>query len=218
MLQFIEINSKNTAKFSVIWMHGLGADGNDFVDIIPQLNLSAASEVRFIFPHAPMRKVTWAGNMEMRAWFNVVTLDRSSEDVEGIRASQALIDELIRHEIARGIRSENIILAGFSQGGAMALHTGLRYPEKLGGIIALSAWLPLAESLNIEKNSVNQNIPILMQHGTLDHLIPLSWAEQSRDYLLAANYQVQFNSYPMQHEVCIEEIHAVGAWLRKVLG
>lgn len=217
MLQFIELNPKNKAKSCVIWLHGLGADGNDFVDIVPQLGLAEASAARFIFPHAPVRNVTWAGNMNMRAWFNVIKLDRASEDEVGIRASQLLIEELIQAQLNQGIPSHKIVLAGFSQGGAMALQTGLRYKEKLAGIVALSSWLPLATTLNLEKSLANQSTPILMQHGTLDDLIPLAWAEQSRNYLQQLNYQIKFDTYPMQHTVCLEEISAIGAWLKELL-
>lgn len=217
MLEFIEVNPKSRAKSSIIWLHGLGADGSDFVNIIPELNLPDDAAIRFIFPHAPMRSITWANNMPMRAWFNVIRLDRSVEDKDGIRASQTLIDELINQEILRSIPSQNIILAGFSQGGAMALQCGLRYKEKLGGILVLSAWLPLASTLEKEKSSLNQSTPILMQHGTFDDLLPLSWATESRDFLSKLNYNVILDSYPMQHQVCQEEIGVIGKWIKQLV-
>lgn len=216
MLQFIELNPKRTAKSCVIWLHGLGADGNDFVDIVPQLNLPDESAIRFIFPHAPIRKVTWAGNMPMRAWFDVYRIDRALEDERGIQESQILIDELIAAEVARGIPASNIVLAGFSQGGAMTLQCGLRYPSKLAGMLVLSGWLPLAKTLAFEKNVANQNTPILLQHGSRDDLIPLAWAEDTYKYLIDAKYPVRFDTYPMQHAVCADEIATLGAWLRAV--
>lgn len=217
MLKYIEVNPKITPKASIIWLHGLGADANDFVDIIPQLNLAEATGVRFIFPHAPILNIEWMNHMPMPAWFNVKRLDRAFEDETGIRASELLIQELIQHENEREIPCSKIILAGFSQGGALALQCGLRYKEKLAGILSLSAWLPLANTLQAEKSSANQTTPILMQHGTLDDLIPLTWAEESRACLLKQAYNVKLDTYPMRHEVCLEEIVSVGKWLEQQL-
>jgi phospholipase/carboxylesterase len=217
MLQFIEVNPKISPKSSVIWLHGLGASGHDFEDIVPQLKLPQELATRFIFPHAPMRKVTWAGNMKMRAWFNIIKLERSLEDADGIRSSQALVDELIQNEMARGVSSEKIVVGGFSQGGAMALQCGLRFKEKLAGILALSAWLPLIDSLAAEKTAANQKTPILMQHGTCDDLVPLAWAKQSYDHLSNSNYNVRLDTYPMQHNLCDAEIATVAKWLAGIL-
>jgi phospholipase/carboxylesterase len=218
MLQTLEINPEISPRASVIWMHGLGADGHDFVDIVPQLNLPKELGVRFVFPHAPIRPVQYAGNEKMRAWFDVISIDRKSkEDESGIRQSEKEICQLISQELSLGIPSEKIILAGFSQGGAMALHCGLRYPEKLAGILVLSSWLLMSQAVVSERNIVNQQTPILMLHGTDDPLIPIDWAIKSCDYLKEINYHVTMSSYPMQHTVCSEEIAAIGIWLRELL-
>lgn len=219
-LETIEINPKKVKpKNCIIWLHGLGADGYDFVDIVPQLNLPDELGVRFVFPHAPVRPVTCNAKMRMRAWFDIEALDgkKIREDVKGITESAELIDQLIAKEIATGIKSENIILAGFSQGAAMALHCGLRYPQKLGGILALSGFLLFGDKLAKEKNSANQNIPILMLHGIFDEIVKIAWAEESYKKLLAAKYPIQFIKYPMQHNICSEEIACIASWLRKLL-
>lgn len=219
MLPIVEINPKGKITASVIWMHGLGADGNDFADIVPQLHLPDELGVRFVFPHAPMRSVTWAGGMRLRAWFNVDRLDlNAKQDAAGLHESQQLIEELVAAELARGIVSNRIILAGFSQGGALALQCGLRYPEPLAGIMVLSAWLPLADTVAQEKNPNNQNTPILMVHGTVDPLIPIAWSQQSCDYLRDLGYQVNWQTFAMPHSVCPEEVELIGAWLRELLG
>jgi len=212
MLQYVEINPIGKAEASVIWLHGLGADGNDFADIVPQLNLPENLRVRFIFPHAPERNIDWARGAKMRAWFNV-NEDFNTEDEDGIRSAPSLIEPFILAELAKGIPSQKIILAGFSQGGAVALQCGLRFHLPLGGIISLSAWLPLVKSVDKERNPVNQSMPILLQHGTFDDLIPLDWAKNAYSILKELNYNVVFNTYPMRHTVCDEEIAAIGQWL-----
>lgn len=218
MLKTIEINPKSAPLASVIWLHGLGASGYDFVNVVPLLNLPKDSGIRFIFPHAPVREVTRLGNAKVRAWFNVIELkDTAEEDEVGIRESEVLIRELITYELAQKIPSHKIVLAGFSQGGAMALQCGLRYPEKLAGILVLSSWLPLKDTVLSEKNIINQNTPILMQHGEDDDLIPLEWAKKSHDYLHKIGYDVMLSSYPMRHTVCPEEINYIGSWLRTLL-
>jgi phospholipase/carboxylesterase len=218
MLNFIEINPKNTPKSCIILLHGLGATGSDFVDIIPQLALSDELAVRFIFPTAPKRKIAWMGNIQTHAWFNVFGLGLNvPEDEAGMRESQGFIEEIIAHEIAQGIPSQKIVLAGFSQGGAMALHVGLRYQQQLAGILAMSCWLPLAKALVHERSASNQNIPILMQHGSLDKLLPLAWAQHSCDRLHQLGFKVQLDSYPMDHEVCDEEVKAIAKWLENLL-
>ena len=218
MLQTIEINPKLSPSASVIWMHGLGADGYDFADIVPSLNLPKELNVRFVFPHAPVRAVKYAGGAKIRAWFDVVDINhRVGEDEAGIRESEKLIGHLIEKELAQKIPSQKIILAGFSQGGVMALQCGLRYPKKLAGILVLSAWLPLTHSVVSERNAANQQTPILMLHGTDDDLVPLSWAEESCDYLQKIGYHAKLSSYPMQHTVCPEEITMIGKWLRDLL-
>jgi Predicted esterase len=218
MLQVIEINPEIPALASVIWLHGFGASGNDFVDIVPQLHLSRDMGVRFILPNAPTKTVKYAGNKKMRAWFDPVNLDRNvEEDVDGIRESERLIAELIGKELAQKIPSTKVVLAGFSQGGAMALQCGLRYPENLAGILVLSAWLPLAETVILEKNIANQQTPILMIHGTLDHTIPLNVALNGYNYLKEIGYPITLSSYQMQHTVCSEEINLIGDWLRNLI-
>ena len=218
MLQTIEINPKLSPSASVIWMHGLGADGYDFADIVPSLNLPKELNVRFVFPHAPIRAVKYAGGARIRAWFDVADINRRvKEDETGIRESEKLIGQLIERELAQKIPSQKIALAGFSQGGAMALQCGLRYPEKLAGILVLSAWLPLTRTVVSERSVANQQTPILMLHGTDDSLIPLSWAKESCDYLQKIGYHAECSSYPMQHAVCPEEIAMIGTWLSNLL-
>jgi len=214
-LDYIEMNPMSDPIASVIWMHGLGADGHDFETIVPELNLPSESPIRFIFPHAPMRPVTLNNGYVMRAWYDIPQMNiREEQDEQGIKASAQLITQLIEQEKKQGLKSEQIILAGFSQGGAMALYTGLRYPEKLGGILALSTYLPLDQKLD-EFSAVNRAIPIMMAHGTMDPLIPLSFAELSRDLLVKAGYQVDWHTYPMQHSVCPQEIQDISAWFQR---
>jgi phospholipase/carboxylesterase len=218
MLQVLEVNTEISPRASVIWMHGLGADGYDFIDIPAQLDLPKELGVRFVFPHAPIRPVQYAGGEKMRAWFDVVSIDRKSkEDEQGIRKSEEMIKQLISKELALGIPSEKIILAGFSQGGAIALHCGLRYPEKLAGILVLSSWLLLSKTVKAERNIANQQTPILMMHGTDDPLIPISWAVNSCNYLKEIDCHATMSSYSMQHTVCSEEVAAIGVWFRKLL-
>lgn len=215
-LDSIIINPKHAATHSVIWMHGLGADGYDFVDIIPQLRLPEDLAIRFVFPHAPTRSVTLAQGMSMRAWFDLgLTLD-APQDESGIRASQAQIERLIAQEVASGIPVRNIILAGFSQGGAMALQCGLRYPESLGGILSLSGFLLLAETVPQEKHITNQNTPILLMHGMQDTRVPVTYAEQATCYLAGLGFNVKLQTYDMEHAVCAKQISDIGMWLRDV--
>lgn len=216
LLSCVEINPSQKPTASVIWLHGLGADGYDFVDIVPQLNLLSA--VRFVFPHAPVRPVTINNGYAMRAWYDVLGVDfNAREDESGVRESEKSINALIENEHRLGVPYHRIVLAGFSQGGAMALHCGLRYPEELAGIMALSTYLPIGHKFNSEASSSNTKIPIFMAHGTQDSLLPLQWGQFSADFLLAAGYQVEFHTYAMQHSVCAEEIVAIGTWLRKIL-
>ncbi len=219
LLESIEIETAPQPRFAVIWMHGLGADGHDFVPLVEELGLPSQPGVRFIFPHAPMQPVTLNGGLLMRAWYDVLTPGFTlREDAQGVRASQRAIDALIAREVGRGIDPEHIVLGGFSQGGAMALHTGLRSPEPLGGIVALSTYLPLAESLSAEASPANARVSIFMAHGSYDPLIPLSLARASRDRLVAMGYPVEWRVYPMQHSVCMEEIADIGAWLHRRMG
>ena len=221
LLEAIEIETAPNPAAAVIWMHGLGADGNDFAPIVPELGLHDLPGIRFVFPHAPMRPVTLNNGYVMRAWYDVIPGDlegrsRKSDD-KGVRASQAAIGELIARENERGIKTRNIALAGFSQGGAIALQTGLRYPERLAGIMALSTYLPLAESLAAEATAANKDVPIFLAHGTLDPVVPLAMATGSRATLAASHYRVEWHEYPMQHSVCAREIQDIGVWLKRVL-
>jgi len=218
MLRTLEINPEIAPRASVILLHGLGASGHDFSDIAEQLDLPKELGVRFVFPHAPIRPVQYAGNTKMRAWFDLVNLEyHAKEDEIGMRKSEEMIAELIAQELARDIPSEKIILAGFSQGGAMALQCGLRYPKKLAGILVLSAWLPLVHTILAERSIANQQTPILMLHGTEDSVLPLNWAVESCNSLKEMGYPVTLSFYPMQHTVCPEEIVAISVWLRKLL-
>jgi phospholipase/carboxylesterase len=202
-------------------MHGLGADGNDFVPIVQELDLEDVANIRFVFPHAPMMPVTINNGYVMRAWYDVKWGDlegRSKEpDEQGVRASQASICRLIEREVSRGSAAGRIVLAGFSQGGAIALQTGLRHPQKLAGVMALSTYLPLADSFAAEASAENRRTPIFMAHGTQDAVIQYPLASRSRDVLKQHGYDVEWHEYPMPHSVCLEEIRDIGAWLKRVL-
>ena len=200
---------------SIIWLHGLGADGHDFEPIVPELPLPRGLRARFVFPHAPAQAVTINYGHVMPAWYDVYGDTR--QDADGIRASQGRIEALITRERERGVASGRIVLAGFSQGGAIALQTGLRHPERLAGILALSTYLPLAETVAGEAGPANRDVPIFMAHGTDDPVIPLQRAAISRDALRKLGYPVEWHEYPMPHAVCPEEIADVGAWLGRVL-
>jgi phospholipase/carboxylesterase len=212
LLDAIEITTGEPPDLAVIWLHGLGADGHDFEPVVPELGLRIP--VRFVFPHAPVRPVTINGGMAMRAWYDILGFDRQApEDAEGIRASAVAVTELIDREVARGIASDRIVLAGFSQGGAIALQTALREPRPLAGVWALSTYLPLAATLAAERSAANLRLPIFMAHGTADTVLPLKLAESSRRTLEALGYEVEWHAYPMPHSVCLEEVSAIGAWL-----
>lgn len=212
MLESIEITTGDGPQLSVLWLHGLGADGHDFEPIVPELGLRFP--VRFVFPHAPVRPVTINGGMAMRAWYDILGFDaKAKEDAAGIRASAAAVTGLIDREIERGMASERIVLAGFSQGGAVALHTALREPRALAGVLALSTYLPLASTFASERSAANAGVPIFMAHGTADSVLPLALAEFSRRTLEALGYAVEWHAYSMAHSVCLEEVSAVGAWL-----
>jgi phospholipase/carboxylesterase len=203
------------ATASVIWLHGLGADGNDFVPIVPELRLPPGLALRFVFPHAPMRPVTINNGMRMRAWYDIKELSASgAADEAGIRESAAILAKFIQRERDAGIAANRIVVAGFSQGGAIALHAALRHPERLAGVMALSTYLPLRATLAAEAAKANHDLPILMCHGSFDPVLPLQLGSTSRDLLLAAGYPVEWKEYPMQHQVCIDEIRDIAAWLR----
>lgn len=201
----------------IIWLHGLGADGHDFAQAVPQLNLPPELGIRFVFPHAPVRPITLNNGYQMRAWYDITGLTLCSrEDELGIISSEQTIVALIDREIANGIPSNKIILAGFSQGGALALHTGLRYSKPLAGILALSTYLPLAKKLSTEKHTANYNIPIFLAHGENDPVIPLSWAQMAHQQLQHLNYAPQWQAYPMEHSVSQQEMHDIRQWIIKV--
>ena len=216
-MEAIEISTGPKPDASIIWLHGLGADGRDFEPIVPELRLPAALQLRFIFPHAPVRPVTINQRMRMRAWYDIFQLGGGPEDGEGIRASQQLVENLIASENSKGIPSRRIVLAGFSQGGAIALQTALRYRERLAGILALSTYLPLSASLESEASKANRDLPIFMAHGLYDDVIPLARAERSRKMLAELGYGVEWRTYPMAHSVCAEEIGDIARFLAGIL-
>ena len=221
MLETIEIETAPNPTATVIWMHGLGADGNDFAPMVPELRLGSAPAIRFIFPHAPMIPVTINNGYVMRAWYDISYGDLEGKsrqaDEKGVRASQAEIEKLIAREVGRGIRANKIVIAGFSQGGAIALHTGLRHAAPLAGIMALSTYLPAPNALPAEAAAANRDIALFYAHGIDDQVIPIAMAENSRQTLNAAGYRVDWHEYPMQHSVCLEEIRDISAWLQTVL-
>jgi phospholipase/carboxylesterase len=203
---------------TVIWLHGLGADGHDFVPIVPELGLPQAHGVKFVFPHATVRPVTINGGYAMRAWYDIVGISRTGpQDTPGIRESAKRINALIEAEIAAGIASTRIVLAGFSQGCAMALHTGLRFPARLGGIVGLSGYLPVESTLAAEAAVANLATPLLLAHGTHDPVVPYTLGAGSRDVLVQQGYRIEWLEYPMQHQVVMEEIEAIGAFLTRLL-
>lgn len=217
MLDALEVATGPKPTAAVIWLHGLGADGNDFAPIVPELDLPAAP-VRFVFPHAPSMPVTINGGYVMPAWYDILGTDiNRREDEAGVRASQKAVEQLIEREHERGVAPNRIVLAGFSQGGAIAFQTALRRSQPLAGVMALSTYVPLAATLAAERNAASNAVPIFMAHGTYDPIIPLATAERSRDLLQGLGYAVDWHEYPMEHSVCPEEIAAIGAFLRKVL-
>ena len=212
-MQALEIDTGPEPQATVIWLHGLGADGHDFEPIVPELEL--AKPVRFVFPHAPVRPVTLNQGMRMRAWYDIYQLGGGPEDEAGIRQSQKLLEELIAEAQNRG--AESIVLAGFSQGGAIALQTALRHPEALSGVLALSTYLPLNATVERERSAANRDLPVFMAHGLYDDIIPLARAEQSRGILERLGYKVEWHTYPMPHSVCPDEIRHISEFLRRTL-
>lgn len=216
-LECIELNPQGEAQYAVIWLHGLGADGNDFVPIVPELGLDDLN-IRFVFPHAPVQPVTINGGMPMRSWYDIFVADLvRQEDAQGIRQSQQQVEALIQREIERGIPSERIILAGFSQGCAMTLHTGLRWSQPLAALIGLSGYLPIADQISKERHSANQHTPIFMAHGTQDPVVPLQRGQDSYQTLEGMGYPVQWHTYPMPHAVCPQEIRDIAAFIRQII-
>lgn len=215
----IEIETAPNPTATVILMHGLGADGNDFVPIAGELDLSGVGPVRFVFPNAPVIPVTLNNGYQMPAWFDIAAPDFNvQEDAAGLRRSQATIEAVIANEKARGIAADRIVVAGFSQGCAMALLTGLRHTERLGGIVGLSGWLPLAASTAAERHAANHDTPVFLGHGRQDPMVPIASALQSRDALAALGYTVEWHEYTMAHSVCMEEVADLNRFLLRVLG
>lgn len=217
-LDAVIINPTTDPSACIIWLHGLGADGHDFEPLIPQLNIVERYAVRVVLPHAPQRAVTINGGMQMPAWYDITGTDfESRQDSSGMQQSAQQLQALIEREVANGIPTERIVLAGFSQGGAVVLHTGLRYSGKLAGILALSTYLPLADRVAAEASPSNCDIPIFMAHGMQDPVVPEMLGTQSRDALNGLGYRVDWHSYAMPHAVCPEEIRDIGVWLSDLL-
>jgi phospholipase/carboxylesterase len=217
-LPSVEIEPDSTARAAVIWMHGLGANGHDFESVLPWLGLRAGHGVRFVFPHAPQIPVTLNAGMVMPAWYDIAENDLSRRhDRDGILRSREAVRTLVQREVERGIDSTRIVLAGFSQGGAVALDTGLRHGDRLAGILALSTYLVLENEIEAERDPVNAETPILQVHGSLDPMVPVERGQSARDQLRGLGYAVQWQEYPMQHEVCPEELGLIGKWLGEVL-
>lgn len=216
-LETLELEPPGPADASVIWMHGLGADANDFYGLAPQLGLPAELRVRFVFPNAPRIPVTINGGLIMRAWYDVLGFDARDQDEKRIRQSAGWIDELVAREADRGVPARRVVLAGFSQGGAMALFGGLRHPEALAGLMCLSAFLPLPDTLEAEASAANRAVPIFQAHGTADPMVSADLGRRSRDLLSTAGYTVDYREYSMAHEVCFDEVRDIGAWLSGVL-
>jgi len=216
-LEFLELETGASPSATVIWLHGLGADGHDFEPIVPELRLPASLPIRFIFPHAPVRPVTINNGMRMRAWYDILQFGGGKEDEDGIRASQKSVEAMIEAERKKGISAGRIVLAGFSQGGAIVLQAALRHAEPLAGVLALSTYLPLATTLKAELSEANRATPIFMAHGAYDDIIPLRRAEQSMELLKQAGCDVEWHTYPMPHSVCAEEIADLREFLIKLL-
>jgi phospholipase/carboxylesterase len=219
LLEHVTIDTSDNPEVSVIWLHGLGADGNDFVPIVRELDLAGLPGIRFIFPHARTIPVTVNGGYVMRAWYDITGAELTRrEDENGLRASQQEVEAFIAREKARGIPASRIVLAGFSQGCAMTIQAGLRHPEPLAGMICLSGYVPLSAKLATERTQESLQTPIFMAHGLHDNVVPFNRAEMSRDLLVSLGYQVEWHEYTMQHSVCLEEVQAMSAFFKKVLG
>ncbi|NKB76194.1 MAG: carboxylesterase [Gammaproteobacteria bacterium] len=216
-VEYVKVETATNPTYTVIWLHGLGADGRDFEPIIPVLNLPSTSPVRFIFPHAPIRSITVNGGAQMRGWYDIKEWSfNRNEDEEGLEESRQIVHSLIEQENKEGMPTDRIFLAGFSQGGAVALFTGLRYPEPLAGIIALSCYLPVSNRTLSEKSVENQNTPIFMGHGTQDETVPVVLAGLSKDKLMKLEYEVEWHNYPMGHSVHPEEINDLSSFMKRI--
>lgn len=217
-LDLIEVETGANPVSSVIWMHGLGADGHDFEPLVPELVRPGERALRFVFPHAPVRPVTLNAGYAMRAWYDIIGIDRrSKQDEAGIRASHSIVETLIRRENERGIATDRIVIAGFSQGGAMAIYSGTRYPEKLAGIMALSCYMLLDTRFAAERLPANQSTPIFLAHGTQDPVVNPLLGEETRRLLESEGHSVEWRTYPMPHSVCPQEVADIAAWLRRIL-
>ena len=215
----VVVQPPTTTEASIIWLHGLGADGHDFEPILPELGAAITERTRFVFPHAPMRPVTINGGYVMRAWYDVIDADIARRaDAAGVHESEKILCGYIDAEVASGIRPERIVVAGFSQGGAIALHGGLRYPQRIAGVLGLSCYLPLPAAIAQGLAPTNAMTPIFMAHGSEDPVIPVQAGTQSRDFLKSLDYDVEWHTYPIQHAVCLEEIADIDRWLLRVLG
>ncbi len=214
----VVVEPSGPATAAVVWLHGLGADGHDFEPVAAELGRAGLDDVRYVFPHAPVRPVTVNGGMAMRAWYDIAgpELDRRADEA-GVRASAGIARALVDGQVARGIAAERIVLAGFSQGGAIALFAGLRLPFRVAGILALSTYLPVAESLAAEAHPASRNVPIFLAHGSQDPVIALALSERSRAAMSELGYTVEVHTYPMPHSVCAEEIRDIASWLHRVL-
>ncbi len=217
-LETIEVETAPKPDAAIIWLHGLGADGHDFEPVVPELIRPGERAWRFVFPHAPVRPVTINGGMPMRAWYDITGLDRrSNEDVAGFKESAAAVQQLIAREGDRGIAPNRVVIAGFSQGGAVSLYVAPRLAQKLAGIMALSCYLPMESSFAAERAAFNDATPIFLAHGRVDPVVPLARGSQARDFLVAQGYRVEWHEYPMPHSLCAEEVTDIRAFLLRVL-
>jgi phospholipase/carboxylesterase len=218
LLPCIELEIGAHPDAAVVWLHGLGADGSDFVPIVEEMRLPKSLAVRFVFPHAPVRPVTINNGFPMRAWYDIYAADLANRaDAAGVLASQQHVEALIAREKTRGVAAKRIVVAGFSQGGAIALHTALRHAERLAGVVALSTYLPMPDRLAAEASPANRDVPIFMAHGTMDEVVRPSWGEATRRALEAEGYAVEWHAYPMPHSVVWEEVEAIAAFLARLL-
>jgi phospholipase/carboxylesterase len=217
-LETVTVETGPHPSYTIIWLHGLGADGHDFEPLVPELVEQGTPALRFVFPHAPVRPVTINNGYEMRAWYDIIGIDRrSAEDFKGVGESADSVAGLVHREHARGITSDHILLAGFSQGGAMALHLATRHPDTFAGVIALSCYLPLARELSKSRNTANLSTPMFMAHGTQDPVVPFALAEESRQLLEEAGFKPQWHAYPMAHALCEPEVADLRTFLRGIL-
>jgi phospholipase/carboxylesterase len=218
VLDAIEIETRSDPDAAVIWMHGLGDDGRGWSEVVPALGLPRELAIRFVFPHAPVMPVTINNGMQMRAWYDIRQANLNDRaDLDGVRRSQAHVERLLAREAGRGIAAERTLLAGFSQGGAIALYAGVRHPQRLAGIVALSTYLIGAERVPSEASAANRDVPIFMAHGTYDQVVQIAWAERSRDALTAGGWAVDWHVYPIEHSAAIEEVVSAGAFIARVL-